>query len=608
MAYQQQNISVDQQKNVENVENVENVKKVPADQQEKDKPDLWEERATSVGQMNAFGFIRDVDDAKRVVQAARQGHYTVTSGRLGKAGSGEIQSGSIYLFVAGKDGRERRWTDGLSWGPSRGLGQFMVYCQKTDVPGGKDAWEALEAESPPVGHLWRSFVSSMTDSRKWQIHELVKKTIKMKIDRGSVVVVNYYRVDDVLGNRLKRVGEHDPQLRNFPPARDLLDLELKKHSDDPLPPLVMPAVPAPPPAAGPAAVPAPAAFPPQQPVVQPGMQFAPAGSFATPPAPLAALATHQMAAFQVGYNNLTPQQQQVYQQVDQQVAALLVVANPSLIVQGMQQQQLGFFPQVGILGQQQFPYAAPPMVGFVQQAPLMPQQQQQVFPSFPAGFVQQQSVPGLVPGFGQQQQQLPLAGCPYRFAQQQLPHAGLPNGYVQQQPPVFGAVEAQARVPKRRRGQAEAGRQPKRPRVQQADTAATAPAPPPADPAQQAVLEPGLQAVEGAVVGAVGGTVVSLAAEEVPALREGLDLALEQPLGALVPPATMDVEGLLGLDLSWLGGDIPGSAENGDQVDFDFDAFFNLAGNAVPGPVQVGNAAPVAAPAAVEQQGGSAVA
>ncbi|KAL7789861.1 Gti1/Pac2 family domain-containing protein [Trichoderma ceciliae] len=131
-----------------------------------------------------------------------------------------ITSGNIFIYEEHASGI-KRWTDGVSWSPSRILGNFLIYreLEKPFPPGEKK--RALKkkkvsqginkSDSRPSSTLSsvmdpsniskdpeRSLVGSLVDSYPFKSHGLVKKTISITFQGVPHHLVSYYNIDDVL--------------------------------------------------------------------------------------------------------------------------------------------------------------------------------------------------------------------------------------------------------------------------------------------------------------------------------------------------------------------------------------------------------------------------
>lgn len=149
-----------------------------------------------------------------------------------------IKSGNIFVYDEGTSGI-KRWTDGLTWSPSRILGNFLIYRQldKRFSPGekkrvrkrkhsslhGEPKQESNEMQNPitppePFNEdskpgaapsdedkaFERSLVGSLVDSYPFRAGGLVKKTMSISINGTSHHMVSYYKMDDIKRNTLAR--------------------------------------------------------------------------------------------------------------------------------------------------------------------------------------------------------------------------------------------------------------------------------------------------------------------------------------------------------------------------------------------------------------------
>lgn len=73
------------------------------------------------------GYIATSKDALIIIQNALEGKLSLISRRpKEKERSNLIKSGKIFVFIEESSGI-KRWTDGVSWSPSRILGRFLIY-------------------------------------------------------------------------------------------------------------------------------------------------------------------------------------------------------------------------------------------------------------------------------------------------------------------------------------------------------------------------------------------------------------------------------------------------------------------------------------------------
>ncbi|KAJ3506437.1 hypothetical protein NM208_g16075 [Fusarium decemcellulare] len=158
-----------------------------------------------------------------------------------------IRSGNVFIYEEHASGI-KRWTDGVSWSPSRILGNFLIYreLEKPFPPGEKK--RALkkskkmqhgiskpESSRPSNGMPFpssidpnangkdaeRALIGSLIDSYPFKPEGLVKKTISITFQGVPHHLVSYYSVDDVMSGRLATPTKH-PQLRHTIPRSELI--------------------------------------------------------------------------------------------------------------------------------------------------------------------------------------------------------------------------------------------------------------------------------------------------------------------------------------------------------------------------------------------------
>lgn len=156
-----------------------------------------------------------------------------------------IKSGNVFIYEGHTSGI-KRWTDGVSWSPSRILGNFLIYRELKDFPPGEKKRVLRKNKKPQHGvsksnntsqpqmgfpsamdsdpgdkDLKRSLLGSLIDSYPFKDDGLVKKTISINFQGVSHHLVSYYNVDDVMSGRLTTPTRH-VDLRNIIPHSDLI--------------------------------------------------------------------------------------------------------------------------------------------------------------------------------------------------------------------------------------------------------------------------------------------------------------------------------------------------------------------------------------------------
>ncbi|KAG6007929.1 hypothetical protein E4U43_000235 [Claviceps pusilla] len=158
-----------------------------------------------------------------------------------------IKSGNIFIYEEHASGI-KRWTDGVSWSPSRILGNFLIYREldKPFPPGEKK--RALKKRKSPTGGISkqelssrssingyalasldtssvkdteRALIGSLVDSYPFKKNGLIKKTISITLQGIPHHMVSYYTVSDVVSGRLITPSRH-PLTMNIIPRAELI--------------------------------------------------------------------------------------------------------------------------------------------------------------------------------------------------------------------------------------------------------------------------------------------------------------------------------------------------------------------------------------------------
>ncbi|KAF4975621.1 hypothetical protein FZEAL_7612 [Fusarium zealandicum] len=158
-----------------------------------------------------------------------------------------IKSGNVFIYEEHASGI-KRWTDGVSWSPSRILGNFLIYreLEKPFPPGEKkralkkskkiqQGISKPESSRPSNGMPFpsamdpnangkdaeRALIGSLIDSYPFKPDGLVKKTISVTFQGVPHHLVSYYSVEDVLNGRLMTPTKH-ATLRTIIPRSELI--------------------------------------------------------------------------------------------------------------------------------------------------------------------------------------------------------------------------------------------------------------------------------------------------------------------------------------------------------------------------------------------------
>ncbi|KAL2815949.1 gluconate transport-inducing protein [Aspergillus granulosus] len=147
-----------------------------------------------------------------------------------------VRSGSVFIYEENSSGI-KRWTDGVTWSPSRILGNFLVYreLEKPFPPGEKKRAMKKTTRRPPLpsgrpgepyprqepatngyspspttdaydrsqqSDVQRALVGSLVDSYGFKDAGLVKKTMSVTVSGVTHHLVSYYSVEDVIRGAL----------------------------------------------------------------------------------------------------------------------------------------------------------------------------------------------------------------------------------------------------------------------------------------------------------------------------------------------------------------------------------------------------------------------
>lgn len=182
------------------------------------------------------GHVATTQDALILFEGCLQGHLSHVPRRPhDRERSTLIRSGSVFIYEENASGI-KRWTDGVTWSPSRILGNFLVYREldKPFPPGEKK--RAMKKPNrrpsrpgepyPPPGQrpgdyasssptssfgnnerqptdAERQLIGSLIDSYGFKVNGLVKKTMSVTVQGVTHHLVSYYNVEDVMTGTLR---------------------------------------------------------------------------------------------------------------------------------------------------------------------------------------------------------------------------------------------------------------------------------------------------------------------------------------------------------------------------------------------------------------------
>ncbi|TQS33917.1 hypothetical protein Golomagni_05724 [Golovinomyces magnicellulatus] len=168
------------------------------------------------------GYISTTADALILFEAVIRGELNHVPRRPHDRERQElIQSGNVFVYGENSSGI-KRWTDGVSWSPSRILGNFLIYRELDQpfAPGEKKralkkarkpshSMNSYDGEPTQLSDLDRSLVGSLVDSYAFRDHGLIKKTISVTLAGISHHLVSYYSIEDVKAGKLMQPSNTD---------------------------------------------------------------------------------------------------------------------------------------------------------------------------------------------------------------------------------------------------------------------------------------------------------------------------------------------------------------------------------------------------------------
>lgn len=221
----------------------------------------------SVSEPTWQGFVETARDGLHIFEACLSGTLPLCPGR--PQDRSVIVSGNVFVYDEADTGI-RRWTDGMSWSPSRILTNFLLYRQLDDhIPQGekrrakKERWGALGPSGPypdpassaaalttskntqpsscdlPSGQMEegerrvhtrdRRLVGSLVDSFNFKKDGLLKKAMTITVNGLPYHLIAYYSINDTKFHL--KTPRDDPYLKDLRIRNTLLNLPKFESSD-----------------------------------------------------------------------------------------------------------------------------------------------------------------------------------------------------------------------------------------------------------------------------------------------------------------------------------------------------------------------------------------
>ncbi|PON20211.1 Gti1/Pac2 family protein [Trichoderma gamsii] len=187
------------------------------------------------------GHVATTWDALLLFESCLQGHINHVPRQPNDRERQElISSGNIFIYEEHASGI-KCWADGISWSPSRIVGNFLIYRELNKPFSPEEKKRALERKRAsqgvkkansqsnssvldPATIAWnpeRSLVGFLVDSYLLKARGLVKKTITITFQGVPHHLVSYYRIEDVNNNSLV-TPSGTPFFQNIKPRAEII--------------------------------------------------------------------------------------------------------------------------------------------------------------------------------------------------------------------------------------------------------------------------------------------------------------------------------------------------------------------------------------------------
>lgn len=208
------------------------------------------------------GFIHTTHDALIIVEATLSGKLSHIARRPHDKERGSvILSGNVFVYEENASGI-KRWTDGVTWSPSRIMGNFLVY-RELDQPWPQGQKKVAKKRKRSADHSTdatpstapegytsqaaeedRRLVGSLVDSYGFKPNGLVKRTLTITHNGVAHHIISYYTLADIKTGKFHR-PRFDPKLRDITPRLSLINnqqLKFPIHDSDEMDPYPQPSI------------------------------------------------------------------------------------------------------------------------------------------------------------------------------------------------------------------------------------------------------------------------------------------------------------------------------------------------------------------------------
>lgn len=189
------------------------------------------------------GFIHTTHDALIILEACLSGRlHHIPRRPHDRERTRLISSGNVFVYEENASGI-KRWTDGMTWSPSRIMGNFLVYRElnpnnyatgekkvarkrKRTEEAAPDGFDPTTGRLSPGAEEDRRLVGSLVDSYGFKPEGLVKKTLTVQYQNVVHHIISYYTTADIKSGKFRR-PTHSDTLQDIIPRPELLNGNFK---------------------------------------------------------------------------------------------------------------------------------------------------------------------------------------------------------------------------------------------------------------------------------------------------------------------------------------------------------------------------------------------
>ena len=154
-------------------------------------------------QPSYIGHVSTAFDAALLFEACWRGQLPLVTQRLSSNKAAQlVSSGQVFVYEQ-QGGGIRRWTDCLTWSPSRVLDEFLVYREVEGPRPRRVEKKEQGTEAERIPEEWtKHLYGSLIDSYSFKVDGLVKKTVAVTVGSCTLRLVCYYTASDILNGNL----------------------------------------------------------------------------------------------------------------------------------------------------------------------------------------------------------------------------------------------------------------------------------------------------------------------------------------------------------------------------------------------------------------------